>query len=291
MEKINNKSLLFLMVFSFGCGPSYDFKRAQKLETKGKYYKAWQAYQEFSGKYPNHKKAPEALFHAGWIGQKELVDCDVAKPFYEAVLQKYPDSVPWARLAHLQRNNCPDYFPLVPGASWSEGDSETAGKNARVDLVIKPISTTPDSFLTLAMIDKTYYGGTSKFKTLSFKYQKTDSELLEFQSDEDVAGKTILMWPLEVGTKWKTKQGKRLFSYEIMNTNQKVSVAAGIFEKCIQVKSSIEGISGFTLESYAPGVGRVLTAVASSGGSEKSVMELIMFQPAPLPSFQFEETK
>ncbi len=288
--------LLAFSLFLSGCGPGAEFARARRLEKKGKTYAAWEKYQELSAAYPQHPRAPEVLFRAGWLSQRELGDCYMAQAFYDDVLERYPQSDPWAKMAAFQRNQCPDYFPLLPEARWVEGDSETKGKNARIETVCKPPEAPSGAkggnyFPSQAgRLVRTYFAGEKKFRTIEVDYKKADGELLEFSEASDPRGKVILKWPLKVGTRWSTAYGGRTFRYEVVAAGKSVTVAAGRFDGCVQVRSQVDGIPGATNEYYAPGVGRILTTFASAEG-EKPNPELLSHRPAALPAQLVEEKK
>src|SRR4051812_19699076 len=88
------------------CSPERDLAKAKALEKSGKVYKAWEKYQEFAAKNPQHPRAPEAIFRAGWVAQQNFNDCFMANTFYDEVLTRYPESDPWSRAAMLQKNSC-----------------------------------------------------------------------------------------------------------------------------------------------------------------------------------------
>jgi hypothetical protein len=256
------------------CGSQHDFSKAQSLEKKREYYQAWEMYQEMAASHPSDPKAPEALFRAGWISQAQFRDCTASSAFYDQVVVRYPQSEPWAKAAALMRNNCPNYFPLVEGSEWVEVDSETLGKNARVEIVAKPLTGKKGGLPSeTACFIRTFYAGAKKFQTTEFCYIKNTSELLEFKRDSNALTKTILKWPLEPGAKWATKSGGQLFHYEVVGLDQEISVAAGTFQNCLNVRYMIEGVLGAKNEYFAPGVGRVLTTSSSRQG-ENRITEL-----------------
>ncbi len=267
------------LLFS-GCGADSQLKRANKLEKKGKYYEAWQKFQEFAAEHPKHPGAPEALFHAGWLAQKQLKDCDMAAVFYDSVLEKYPQADPWARLSTNQKGNCPDFFPLLPGTEWVEGDSETKGKNARIETSCRPLPEKGTMPSEAGLMVRTYFAGASKFKTIELSYKKAGNELREFTPEYELRPKIIMMLPAVVGTKWKTRSADRLFSYEITAADVTVKVEAGEFPGCIVVRSSVEAVPGATLDYYAPGVGRVLNSFSTAQGEKRNI-ELLSFKPGP----------
>lgn len=279
MNKIKLFSLLTLVALC-ACSPEHRLSKAKAAEKKEQYQRAWELYQEFAAQYPKHPAAPEAMFRAGWLAQKRLGDCVAAKAFYESVVTQYPQSTPWAARAAYFRNNCPDYFPLIKGFRWIEGDSETHGKNARIEVVCKsPVGKRAADYT--GVLEKTFYAGESKFKTIPLHYKKTDQELTEYESDQDPRSKTVLMWPLSTDTKWITKFANKTFRYEIVAIDKTIKVQAGEFSNCVQVRSSVEGLSGATNEYYAPDVGRVLVTF-STGEGEKRNTELISYSAAEM---------
>jgi len=282
--------LLLAMALTIGCGQQHQFKSARKKKKKGKYYTAWEKYQAFAAAHSKSDLAPEALFRAGFIAQKQLGDCQAASTFFERVSNSYPQSDPWAKAASLQLNSCPDYFPLLEGNRWTEGDSDTEGKNARIEIVCEPIRMARKFLPSEAgILVKTYYAGERKSYESRYVYRKVSGELREFRSEDDPLSKTILKWPLNKGNDWRTIFDKRVFVYSVVDTNATVRVKAGEFSGCLKIKSSIEGIPGVaTIEYFAPGVGRILTAV-STAGEEKRVTELLSYKMAEYPEFVIEE--
>lgn len=286
--KLVSFGMLILLSVVVGCSPEKRFSKARAVEKQENYQKAWEMYQEFAAKYPKHPAAAEALFRAGWLSQRKLNDCVMANAFYDTVVQRYPQADPWARHAAYYRNNCPDYFPLVPGFRWVMGDSETHGKNAKVEVACRKPSKSEEGVIN-GVLEKTYFGGETKFKTIELRYKKTDSELLEFVASEDPRSKIIFKWPVVVGLKWSTKSGGKIFHYEVVALDKAVKVEAGEFKDCVQVKSSIEGLTGATNEYYAPGVGRILVTISTTEG-EKRNTELISFQPAVIADIENEDS-
>ncbi len=281
---------MVLMLSIVGCGPDHAFDRARKLEKKGKNYAAWQAYQDFAATYPKNAAAPEALFRAGWLAQRQLNDCTMASAFYDRVTQTYPQSDPWAPWAAYQKNNCPDYFPLLGGARWVEGDSDSGGKNARIETVSKADPNGGKIPWASGIFMRTYYAGASKFKTVETAYKKDGEDVQELGVQNDPRPKIVLKIPPVVGARWKTKNGTQLYTYEIVAVDKTVKVAAGEFHNCVVVRSSIEGAAGGALEYYAPSLGRVLTAFVTPSGERRNT-ELLSFTPATDISLDEESQK
>jgi hypothetical protein len=288
MNKLASVALAVALLSA--CGPDHAFEHAKKLEKKGKKYAAWQAYQEFAVTYPKNAAAPEALFRAGWLAQRQLNDCTMADAFYERVTQTYPQSEPWALWAGYQKNNCPDYFPLLAGARWVEGDSDSGGKNARIETLSKADPNAGRVPWAAGLFTRTYYAGAAKFKTVEVSYKKEGDEVRELGAQNDPRPKIVLKIPPVVGARWETKNGTQLFVYEIIATDKTVRVAAGEFRNCVVVRSSIDGAAGAALEYYAPSVGRVMTAFATPSGERRNT-ELLSFTPASGMSLDDEEAK
>jgi hypothetical protein len=288
-----NRATLLLLLSTLvlgACGPEHAFKKARSLEKKKKNYLAWKAYQNFAVDYPKDAAAPEALFRAGWLAQRQLNDCTMAIAFYDRVTQTYPQSDPWAPWAAYQKNNCPDYFPLLGGARWVEGDSDTGGKNARIETESKADPNGGKIPWAAGIFTRSYYAGPSKFKTVETTYRKNGDEVQELNAANDPRPKIVLKIPPVVGARWKTKNGTQLYVYEIVAADKTAKVSAGEFHGCIVVRSSIEGAAGAALEYYAPTVGRVMTAFVTPTGERRNT-ELLSFTPAGDVSLDEESKK
>lgn len=281
---IGHAACWVLAGFITGCTPNAQFDAAKQYEKKGQYYKAWNAYQTFVANNPTHPRAAEAQFRAGFLTQTKLGDCSAANTFYDGVLQRYPQSDPWAKAALLQKDACPDYFPMNPGTTWVEGDSQSQGKNARIEISAESTHEKNSLPNESARLRRVFYAGEKKFQTTEFIYRKKNSELLEFTALEDPRCKIILRWPLEEGASWITKFNKQTFHYSVVALHQPITVAAGKFEDCVKIQSSVEGSAGYKYEYYAPGVGKVLTTVAAKN-EERRNTELMSFQAGPQPNF------
>jgi hypothetical protein len=160
---------------------------------------------------------------------------------------------------------------------------ETHGHNAKIDIQCKNPNKKEDvSGAAQAILSRTYYAGSNKFKTADFLYKKTESEVMEYGSPDDPRSKIILKWPLEKGTSWTTKFSGKTYQYEIAAVDKTVKVAAGEFKNCLLVRSTIEGYAGATQEYYAPDVGRVLVTYVTSQGENRNT-ELLSYKSAALP--------
>lgn len=266
-------------------------KSAINLEKTGKHYKAWEKYQEFAAKNPQHPRAPEAVFRAGWIAQQHFNDCFMADTFYDEVLTRYPESDPWARAAMLQKNNCPDYFPLVAGSKWTEVDSETKGQNARVEITCDSVTGDPKALPSQAgVLTRQFYAGNKISLSTRATYRKDQMELHEFRHDDDKIPSVLLRWPVEAGAKWSTQIDGRLARLEVVSMSAQASVVAGDFSDCLVVRSSFVGELSYKNDYYAPGVGRVMSTITTPKG-EKRITELSSYQITESPDFLPAEAK
>jgi len=270
-------ALLVLVIPLVGCGADAQFKRAKGAETAGRPYEAWQKYQEFAARNPDDARTAEALFRAGWLAESVLGDCTAAKSFYARVEKEYMASQPWSAQASFQSANCPDFFPLVPGSAWVEGDSESGGKNARIESICEASSGTAAIPMSAGIIVRSYYGGNSKFKTSRTLYRKEGATVWEFEADSAV-GRGVLRGPLDVGTTWEGELAGRTFRYEVVSDSATVTVRGGTFPGCLLVRARADGVPGATNEYYAPFVGRVLTSFSGEGGERRNT-ELLSYKP------------
>lgn len=272
------------ILLALGCSPDRQLNRAEKVEKKGEVYKAWELYQEFAAKHPSHPRAPEAVFRAGWVAQSHFNDCFMANTFYDEVVTRYPDSDPWAKAASLQKNNCPDYFPLIPGSQWTEVDSESKGQNARIEVSCEEIPGEPKSLPSQAgLLNRQFYAGDKKSLTTKATYRKDQMELQEFRSDK-ISPTVLIKWPIETNARWSTQVEGRLARYELATMSSHVSVMAGDFDDCLVIRSFFPGESAVKNEYYAPGVGRVLTTVTTPKG-EKRITELSTYKISEIPEY------
>lgn len=285
-----SRVLIAVLLLGFaGCGAQSDFNRARRDEARGRYQAAWEGYQRFVADHPDHDRAPEALFRAGWVAQRARGDCHMARVFYDAVIARYPASETWTMAASLGLMNCPDYFPLITGTRWVEGDSDSKGAIARTVIEAEPFDYGEPLFPSQAgVLRRTIYAGEKRFRETESIYKKDRGRLLVFDAPTDSEGKTVLSWPLDVGTRWRSAEDGRVVLSEIVSTGEKVTVAAGVFENCVKVKTSVRSGSGARYEYFAPGVGRVLTTLSSRGG-EKRNTELLSYEPVPWPDFEGEK--
>jgi hypothetical protein len=89
----------------------------------------------------------------------------------------------------------------------------------------------------------------------------------------------LLKYPFEKGTRWTTRRGGASVIFFIEGT-ETVKVRAGEFANCLKVREIQAGNeSSWKVDYYAPGVGKVLTTLATPS-TEKRNTELISYQLA-----------
>ncbi|MBI4395969.1 MAG: tetratricopeptide repeat protein [Elusimicrobia bacterium] len=304
------RSLLFLLMAGWslaGCARVH-FMAAEKQEKSGRYEQALKAYMRFAERHPEHALAPEALLAAGTLASRTLSDHELSRRLLQSVIDRYGDRKDFGRRAERELFNTPNYFPLVEHGQWEEGDSETGGKNALVKITCRPAEEDPSALSAApsqsegthdapgargelrgqsaarradhpsgALFSRSYYAGTRFVKELSANriYRKQNLELREY--DEKQNGfSVILKHPLEKGTRWTVQRAGKTYAYTIEGTTS-VHVTAGAFKDCLVVREQQEGIeTSWKKDYYAPGVGKVLTTLATPA-TEKRNTELLSY--------------
>lgn len=70
----------------------YQNKMVSNIPERETYQKASEIFRKVFDKYPNHKKAPMALFLSGFILANDLRNYDAATSTYNLFLKKYPEN-------------------------------------------------------------------------------------------------------------------------------------------------------------------------------------------------------
>lgn len=267
--------LLLAALFALsGCGTG-GFAGARWDEYHGRYEQAVAGYLKTADRHPNGFWTPRSLFHAGIIASRHLSDDLSARQILQRLLDQYGNHKEWGPRTEWAILNAPNYFPLVIGGQWTEGDSETGGKNARVDMAGKMESGDP----TAVRMVRHYYAGQKLIEELSTNrtYRKRALELREYSVPGQQHYTVILKYPYERGARWTTKRSNSNLIY-VIDGLAEVKVRAGEFRDCLKVREYAAGSeSSWKVDYYAPGVGKVLTTLATASG-EKRNTELISYQ-------------
>ena len=265
MKPAKNKSrtqliiiyLLTLTVFS-GCGVEYKFNRAKNLEKDGRYEESIKIYKEIADRYPLNVHVPESLYCAGRIYQQKLKNYTQSQDLFSELLNRFPAADKWKELAVLGIFNSPNYFPLFDENLWVEGDSQSYGKNMRVERNCKKIS--GQKYL----ISNKYYAGEKIVTTVSRYYTKKDYKLHEFNSADDKESTILLDFPFYKGKTWTTLRDGQKTRFTIVDSSVSVKVHAGKFDNCLKIREeNLSFPSAYKYKYYAPELGYILTTVAS----------------------------
>jgi hypothetical protein len=272
---INVLCLIILLPLLTGCGQKYEFKEAKRLEKRGYYVEAGLKYERISDKFRTSPLAPEALYNAGCIYQKKLKLYSKARMFFTRIMDDYPKSEPWAGLAANALFDCPDYFPLVEGSFWMEGDSKSSGKNMRTEWVARHISG------DVYNINRQIFAGSQLVVKIERYFKKENNGLLEFKSLKEQKYTKILSFPFIQGNKWESIRDGVRVRYEIVSAYMPIQVVAGKFDNCLKVSERSDSFpNSIKYNYYAPEVGWVLTTASLVGGQEFRNSELISYKIA-----------
>src|SRR5262249_19880729 len=146
--------LPFLLLFA-ACGRGDEFERADALERRSNYPAAVRAFERFAQAHPQDPRAPEALVRAAGIYARVFRRCPEAEVLYERAARGYPGAQavllsprprrhaeggdgaqPWPDMARQGLFDCRNYFPLEQGARWEYADSQSGGRNMRLELEV-----------------------------------------------------------------------------------------------------------------------------------------------------------
>ncbi|MBI5242950.1 MAG: tetratricopeptide repeat protein [Elusimicrobia bacterium] len=271
--KSRSAGLLLLAAAAAACG-RVDFQQARHLEDTGQFARALKAYENFLARGPSGPQEIEAAVRAARIYAQVFNRCDRAVPLFERAARRSPDGQApgatgsqgprgravllsrearrWVELAHEGLLNCPDFFPISPGARWVLVDAETGGKNMRLEIAVSTAA-------GKARVVGAYYAGTNRFMNYSRACEKKDWMTWE-------NGAPILRYPYRQGSSWSAKvRGKRT-DYRIEDVSASLNTKAGAFEGCLKVRAHIEGEPSWVFDYYCPHVGRVKTTLGAPEG-------------------------
>ncbi len=100
---------------------------AKETEHKNRVKAAIEQYYKTAKTFPKSTSAPESLFRVGELQRMKLKDNNNAILSYQRVMTEYPNTK-WAVSASEFIEYCYDFFPVIAGYYWEEGDSQTFGK-------------------------------------------------------------------------------------------------------------------------------------------------------------------
>ncbi|HOW89017.1 MAG TPA: tetratricopeptide repeat protein [Elusimicrobiales bacterium] len=249
------------------CGRGYYYDEAARLELQGMPLKAAEYYDLFAARDPGDPRAPAALFRAADIYARKFGLCSRAAPVLERLLKNYPEYAS-RRAAMKTLLVCPDYLPFDRPFSWTYGDSDTGGLNARQVSRVTDLSPFRGASVTRT------YAGRKLVATQKRKFELRGLDIVEAGKGRDAL---LLRYPVEQGLSWVSVIDGRRLRFTVEAVGLKVKVRAGEFENCIKVKQAQDGAPSWVYEYYAPWVGKVLTSVAGKK-FESRVTELIKYE-------------
>jgi hypothetical protein len=238
----------------FSACAKVDFQQARHLEEVGQPARAVKAYESFLSRRPGGLQEAEALVRAAMIYAEAFGRCERAVPLFEraARLSSYPE---WASKAKDGLLDCPDYFPIRPGARWVYVDSESGGQNMKLDIQM--------STGTRARITGAYFAGENRFRDYSRSCEKKDWIVWEF---DGAVKSPILRYPFHAGSSWSARVAGKNVLYRIEDASAEVRTKAGAFKGCLKVRAHPAGEPAWVYDYYCPGVGRVKTTVGVEEG-------------------------
>lgn len=258
-----------------GCGAKADFARAERLEKKGYLVEAGFAFDEIDKKYPRDPRAAEALYRAGRIYQR-LKLYPQAVRYFKKIVERHSSEKDWVERAQLGLLNSPDFFPIVPGSFWIEGDSETGGRNMRAEWnCVKGSSGT-------VVIERRISAGSQLVAQTKRYYRKAGAEVREYAFASSYDATILFSWPFAEDKSWTTKRDNRTVVYKVVERNLPIKVKAGEFAGCMKISETDPLLPrSVKFNYYAPDVGWVLTTTAALGGAEHHNTELLSYKILP----------
>lgn len=252
-----------------GCD-SYYFHSGHFFEATGRYPQALSAYEKLLARSPHSPRAARVHVVVGDIYARHFQRCLEARRHYEATARLVPRLEPWTSRAQKGIMSCPDYFPLEPQRSWRYGDSQSRGRNMRLDWQVKVSSDGAKTAVISAL-----FAGTKRIKVSETLYEKRDWSLWEQNGKHWIP---ILRYPFKAGQVWKARSGAGELEYRIDGDDATARTAAGTFKGCLKVREYNRKFPhSWKYDYYAPFVGRVKTTIAGPD-FENPNTELIEFK-------------
>ena len=225
--------------------------RAEELEKKGAFAQAAVAFRDFARADPENRRAGEALYRAGVDMGWRLGVCAEARPMWEDSART--GQMPWSGMAKLALVNCPDYFPVMPGTTWTYVDTQTGGANMR------EVVRAREKVGGTVLLSREMYAGHNLYEAREQPVVKSGWEIREGPA-------VMLRFPFVKGAHWEAKQGKATFLCTVAETDAKARTRTGSYRDCLKLKVQVAGINtAWKYDYYCPGIGRVMTTVAGPG--------------------------
>lgn len=265
-------ALALLAAAAAGCAADLEYRRAALLERAGRRSAAVGAWTRFAGRHPADARTAEALVRAARLYVLSFRRCAEARPLLERAVREHPGREPWATRARQGLLDCPEYFPLRDGSRWTYVDSQTLGRNMRLEI---EVSASTDG--ARGTVRGAYYAGAARFRDYRRSYAKEDWAVWEIEGKDRVP---ILRYPYSPQMIWRARRGGRPVEWTIVSDKERVRLAGGVEYGCLKVKEAEPGAQAWRYDYYAPGLGRVKTTIGVPG-AENPNTELQSMTVAP----------
>jgi hypothetical protein len=130
-------------------------------------------------------------------------------------------------------------------------------------------------------IQRRVFAGKAVVTDITRYYRKENLEVREYTAAAGPQFVTLLAFPFEEGKSWKSRRDGFTVMYTVAARKCSVTVKAGSFNDCLKIGEENPAIPGsIKYTYYAPGVGWVLTTIASGSGKEHQNTELLSYKIA-----------
>lgn len=279
MKQTSIKLILLALLFSIiACGIQSQFNKAGRLESKGLYLDAIKIYKSIYNKNRNSEIGATALYNTARVYHRKMKIFSESTKLYNEVIGKFsPDSTA-VKLSKTGLFDSPNYFPFNNKSTWIEGDSQTGGKNMRIEWYCTEIST-----YTKCFVQRKFFAGTKLAAEVKRYFAKDNFELQESLSQNFLNATITLKYPFETGKTWISERENRKLKFTIMDNNATVKVRAGEFSGCLKIREQdLANPLGCKYDYYAPEIGHILTSIGTSNSSsEYRNNELISYTITP----------
>lgn len=251
-----------------GCD-TYHFLSGTIQEDAKRPVQALKQYEKFLSSRPRDPRSCEVRLRAAELYRTMFGRCEEARAHYEAAARDFPRQSACLERAKTGLLACPDYFPTDAGRTWIYVDSDSKGRNMRLEWEARASSGTVGS------ISSAMYAGERRIMAKVEFFQKADWAIWRVDKDGKEA---ILRYPYNEAMAWSAKRpDKSTVEYLVVSNSAAVTVAAGAFTGCVKVrqKTSINK-DAWQYDYYCPGVGRVKTTIGGPG-YENPNTELLRF--------------
>lgn len=262
--------LVVLLVSIFSCDtPQAVLSRGKKFLKEKRFENAEKEFLSVVIKWPSDKNCAEAMFELGNICKEIKKDYNQSVLWYSQVVKKFP-ATEFAKVAEVKILESPDYLGLIDKNRVILGDSETKGRNMRLETRVEKLD------YNLYLMQSDLFAGDKFVRTEKKYYLKKNGEIREFnvnpseiKNESKVESKIVLKYPFVSGNVWKTYFAGKSFVLKIVEDNITMNIADKKFDKCIKVMEKIEDSVGVKYFYYAADVGCIKITTASNEESKK----------------------